>query len=49
MKSGVGYCITFTIGMGSHIGIQECGQTVDRGVEFHQGVHTGLAAEAKGC
>ena len=49
VESEVGYCITFTIGLGSRIGNQGCEQTEDRGVEFQQGVHTGLVAETKGC
>ena len=49
MESEVGNCITFTIGLGSRIGNQGCDQTADRGVEFQQGVHTGLVVEAKGC
>ena len=48
MESGVGYCITFTIGLGSHIGSQGCERTSDRGVDFQQKVQNGLVAEAKG-
>ena len=49
MESGVGYCITFIIGLGSHIGSQGCERTADTGVDFQQGVQTGIVAEDKGC